>query len=94
MIIVTTDIIRGRNNFGDTFDVNTIDEAIFILESSFSLANVNVIKDYKLKTLNVIKDNNTWGAIFLNNDDEINICENKLIVRCEFNDNLGHKDLL
>ena len=49
MIIVTTDIIRGGNNFGDTFDVNTIDEAIFILENSFSLTNVNVIKNYKLK---------------------------------------------
>lgn len=94
MIIVTTDIIRGGNNFGDTFDVNTIDEAIFILENSFSLTNVNVIKNYKLNTLNVVKGNNTWGAIFLNNENEVDICENKLVERCEFNDNLGHKDFV
>lgn len=68
MITVTTDIIRGRRNLGDTFTANNVHAAVEIINQSFDLRLCNI--DYSGNNIFITRDITTWGMIMLDSEDD------------------------
>lgn len=70
MITVTTDIIRGSRNLGDTFTANNVHAAVEIINQSFDVRFCDI--KFSGNNVFITKDITSWGMIMLDTEDDRN----------------------